>query len=203
MAGDVILMKRFLLWLSELWSRFQLSQDDDEYFDEEEDYDDEAEQHHLHTNRRFLRSERYGRKESCPKNISYDEEERKRTKKHFIGSSRRSRENLLLTDLGITHTVSFSEKLFELIDQKGLTDAEVYKKAGIDRRLFSKIRCEADYHPSKQTVLALALTLRLELDELNDLMKKAGYVLSDSISEDLIIAHCIDHRVNDGYSIIS
>ncbi len=90
---------------------------------------------------------------------------------------------------------SFQHMLFRIIDRKGLTDPEVYKKANLDRKLFSKIRNSEDYLPKKKTVLALAVALELSMDETIDLLQRAGIALSPSNEFDLIVGYCIDHRI--------
>ncbi len=89
---------------------------------------------------------------------------------------------------------TFSTRLFHLIDQRGLNDVDVYKRANIDRKLFSKLR-KKDYHPSKKTVIALALALQLNLDEATDLLGYAEYALSPNDKADTIIKFCFTKPV--------
>ena len=116
-------------------------------------------------------------------------------------SAFRRKESKTLGDIIDARRETFSEMLLKLIDQKGMTEVEVYKRANIDRRLFSKIRTDNYYTPSKKTAIALAIALSLNLDETIDFIGRAGYTLSSVLKFDIIIRLFIEKANYDIFEI--
>lgn len=146
---------------------------------------DERAVHHIE--KRFKRSIQETREEST---ISFND-------LPTLESARRSTLDDLLNEV----EEPFAEKLFRLIDESGLTDPEVYKKANLDRRLFSKIRSNPNYQPKKSTALALAIALELSLEETQELLGAAGFTLSKSTKMDLIVEYFIRESRYDIYTV--
>ena len=92
---------------------------------------------------------------------------------------------------------SFSKSLLRLIDEKGMTDPQDYKRANLDRKLFSKIRIQKDYRPSKTTAIAL----ELNLDELKVLIGRAGYALTHASKLDIIVEYFLSQGIYDLFQI--
>jgi hypothetical protein len=99
--------------------------------------------------------------------------------------------------ININRKPTLQQVLFSLIKKNGAADAEIYKKAGLDRKHFSKIRSNPDYKPRKNTIIALALALELNKKETDKLLSSAGYSLSDSDTSDLVILFCLEKKIYD------
>ncbi|MEH6994142.1 hypothetical protein V7075_15725 [Neobacillus drentensis] len=111
-------------------------------------------------------------------------------------------QNIEIEDfIKIKRQPTFNQTLFRYIDKKGASDADVYKRAGIDRRHFSKIRSNLEYKPGKNTVITLALALELTKKETDKLLSSAGYSLSNSDTFDLVIQFCLEKKIYDFYDI--
>lgn len=133
-------------------------------------------------------------RESIPLNrawLSFDGEECYACSESQIMSKPSFEDTADLSDIVITLDESFSQMLLRKIDEKGMTDSECYKKANIDRKLFSKIRSNPEYKPSKPTVIAFCIALELSLAETNEMLLKAGFALSHSNKFDVIIEYFI------------
>ena len=96
---------------------------------------------------------------------------------------------------------TFSQRLLRMIDERGLKDSQVYTKAYVDRRHFSKIRKDVNYVPNKKTVLVFTIALELSLDEAKDLLGSAGFALSRSSKTDVIIAYFLQNKIYDMFEI--
>lgn len=96
---------------------------------------------------------------------------------------------------------TFQQRLFKLIDASGMDDVTVYKKANIDRKVFSRIRCKADYKPKKKTAVAFAVALELDLPTTLDLLSRAEIAFSPSSRFDLIVTYFITNKIYDIYEI--
>jgi hypothetical protein len=96
---------------------------------------------------------------------------------------------------------TFSELLLRLIRESGMDEVDIYKRAYIDRKFFSKIRSDRNYRPKKINVLALALALKLDSKTSKTLIKRAGYILTSGSEFDLVIRFCIENKIYDLYDV--
>lgn len=96
---------------------------------------------------------------------------------------------------------TFMELVFSYADEKGMTDVEVQKRANLDRKAFSKLKCGTTKNPSKATALALAVALELDLDDTRDLLSRAGLALSPCSKQDIIVQYFIEREAYDIYAI--
>lgn len=96
---------------------------------------------------------------------------------------------------------SFSECLIRMIDEREMSDPEVYKKANIDRKHFNHIKNDKHYRPRKETAVALAIGMKLDMKDTDTLLERAGFVLSRSSKFDLIIRYCIENKIYDIFEI--
>ena len=108
-----------------------------------------------------------------------------------------ARQNEVINFIAETMGLSFSDTLLKMIDMRGMTDPEVYKAAKIDRRVFSKIRSNVSYQPSRNTAIRLCLALRTDPAEAMSLLEKAGFCFSHSKKEDLVVIYCLQNGIYD------
>ena len=112
-------------------------------------------------------------------------------------SGSRSRIQMLLDKILSRFKQTFPEYLLEYIARRGFNEIDIYKKAHLDRRLLSKLRNERDYMPSERTLWAIALAMELNLDEVLEILHKAGFTLSTHRKEDLIIKFFFENKIYD------
>ena len=141
--------------------------------------------------RKNIKSYAWGIEKDCACDVAYNK----------VASKAIKTDSRSLEDLVTELESSFAESLFKYIDDKGLTDTEVYKRANLDRKLFSKIRKNKNYKPSKNTALALAVALELNLDETKDFIGKAGYALTRSSKMDIIVEFFIKQNNYDIFEL--
>ena len=123
---------------------------------------------------------------------NYEDEEQ--SSKNIVPARVKDEKYLALDRVLENKQESFSKLLLRIIDEKGFRDTDVYKWANVDRRIFSKIRADKGYAPSKKTVISFCLALQLELKDARELLERAGYALSTSSRFDLIIMYLIENK---------
>ena len=118
-----------------------------------------------------------------------------------VSSMKKTKITKTIDDLMNQIEETFSQRLLRMIDERGMSDSEVYNRAYVDRRHFSKIRKDINYTPNKKTVLAFSIALELSLDEAKDLLNSAGYALSRSSKTDIIVAYFLQNKIYDMFEI--
>ncbi len=103
--------------------------------------------------------------------------------------------SLLSSGGKIGKNLTFSQKVDQLMDEKGMKRPEVYRRAGLERALFSKLFANSNYSPSRDTAISVAFGLKLSLEEADDLLKRAGFALSHSVARDLVIECCFKEGI--------
>lgn len=128
------------------------------------------------------------------RNMRLELEQQKNEKKQKASVTRATTSTgIRIDDLLASSDKTFQEKLFEIIDERGLSAPQVYN-GYVSRQVFSKIQCDKDYHPNKYTAIALCLALKLDIDETLDLIGRAGWTLSSSSKADIVIKGCIINK---------
>lgn len=136
--------------------------------------------------------------EKAAEEIDFSEMQKTKIKEGLSASKSMNRK---IEDLIEQMEETFSQRLLRMISERGMTDAEAYSKAYVDRRHFSKIRKDVNYVPNKKTVLAFTIALELSLDEAKDLLSSAGFALSRSSKTDIIVAYFLQNKIYDMFEI--
>lgn len=158
-----------------------------------DDIDEYIDENYADTDPCFLRRER--------RRFYRGDEDESELRESVAMASEPILKSLSLKELISNAGESFNQRLFRLIDERGMDDVTVYKAANLDRKLFSKIRCSDTYIPKKKTILALAAALKLNADEAADLLVSAGMAFSPSSKQDIILQYCLSHEIFDVNSI--